>query len=417
MKNKILKIYIRNIFVGIFLVITSNIHAQVDLEFASGAGNPTTNGPVTNTNINFQKNTDNPTSSTFAAYTPTLTATYSLINQQYTFSSISTNTGVVFGHSAGNPVLIYNTQGTFGAPASTDFTASGATTGNGISTTANYAVSTTIFSAVLQAAGRATTGRYQMADLVINFNRAVNNPILHFSGLGGVNGTLGFSAEFDVVSSNVPVSISKLSGTTTLSISGTQINNNSAAPTASGAGVAHGSVLFTGTGITNITLRIFMRGNGAGTQWNSSTTSTNGGDSFLIGISALESDLAITKTVNNATPSIGSNVTFTLTATNNGPSNNTNVLVNDLLPSGYTFVSATPSVGSYNNSTGVWSIGTLNSGVPATLNIIATIKSSGNYTNTATISGNNGDSVTTNNISSISTTPPCNAGNVAPGIQ
>ena len=42
--------------------------------------------------------------------------------------------------------------------------------------------------------------------------------------------------------------------------------------------------------------------------------------------------------MDNATPTIGQNVTFTVTATNLGPGVATGVVVQDLLPTGYTFV-------------------------------------------------------------------------------
>ena len=115
------------------------------------------------------------------------------------------------------------------------------------------------------------------------------------------------------------------------------------------------------------------------------------------------SDLQIVKTVNNTTPFIGTTVTFTLTATSIGPSNNTNVIVNDVIPSGYTFVSATQSVGSFNN--GIWNIGNLNPSQSETLTITVTVNPSGNYVNTANISGNNTDPVITNNTSTAITFP------------
>ena len=58
-----------------------------------------------------------------------------------------------------------------------------------------------------------------------------------------------------------------------------------------------------------------------------------------------DTDLQITKTVDNATPNVGANVTFTVTATTAGPLPANAVAVAALLPSGLTLVSATPSQG------------------------------------------------------------------------
>lgn len=129
-------------------------------------------------------------------------------------------------------------------------------------------------------------------------------------------------------------------------------------------------------------------------------------------------DLSITKTISNSSPDFGSNVTFTITATNNGLSPATGVSVTDLLPSGYTFVSATPSTGSYVSSTGIWTIGAMANSAIATLTIVATVKSSGTYTNVATITGTENDPLLTNNTASAMPVPvnPCNA-NVVPNIN
>ena len=59
-----------------------------------------------------------------------------------------------------------------------------------------------------------------------------------------------------------------------------------------------------------------------------------------------QADLAVTKVASSAAPLVGTNVTFTLSVTNNGPAPALAVVVNDLLPAGYTFVSSAPSVGS-----------------------------------------------------------------------
>jgi large repetitive protein len=118
------------------------------------------------------------------------------------------------------------------------------------------------------------------------------------------------------------------------------------------------------------------------------------------------SDLAVVKTVNNSSPQVGENVTFTITVNNNGTSNATGVIVQDILPSGYIYVSNTSSGGtSYNNTTGIWNIGNLNTTQTKTLTIVATVKNTGNYTNIAIVSGNQSDNNPSNNISSATTTP------------
>ncbi|WP_199138929.1 DUF7507 domain-containing protein [Pedobacter sp. ASV12] len=125
-------------------------------------------------------------------------------------------------------------------------------------------------------------------------------------------------------------------------------------------------------------------------------------------------DLYVNKTISNPTPAVNSTVVFTIKATNSstasgtvtGTGNAIGVSVNDLLPSGYTYVSSNPAPGtSYNPTTGLWSIGAMNPGQQLTLTISAIVKSTGNYTNTATISGPQADPVLSNNTSSVTPTP------------
>jgi len=105
-------------------------------------------------------------------------------------------------------------------------------------------------------------------------------------------------------------------------------------------------------------------------------------------------DREVTKTVANG--SAANEVVFTVAAKNNGPNEDRNVVVTDALPSGYTFVSASPSTGTYDQSTGIWNIGNLAVNAAATLNITATIKTIGGVTNTASIKGDNIDLTLTN---------------------
>jgi uncharacterized repeat protein (TIGR01451 family) len=96
-------------------------------------------------------------------------------------------------------------------------------------------------------------------------------------------------------------------------------------------------------------------------------------------------DLRLTKSVNGSTPQIGGIVIYSLAVFNNGPSAATGVVVSDPLPAGLTFVSATPSQGSYNSTTGVWLVGALANGVSATLSIQVRVTASGPIVNTAQI--------------------------------
>ena len=121
---------------------------------------------------------------------------------------------------------------------------------------------------------------------------------------------------------------------------------------------------------------------------------------------ASKADIAIGKTVSNTAPPVGSNVTFTVTVTNNGPTNATGILVTDILASGYTLVSTVLGQGSYNAATGVWNVGNLNNGQSTTLTITAGVKTSGLYGNTATLTASSPtDPNSTNNTSTVNVVP------------
>jgi len=93
----------------------------------------------------------------------------------------------------------------------------------------------------------------------------------------------------------------------------------------------------------------------------------------------------------------GNEAVFEIKASNIGTTNDTNVIVTDLLPNGYQFVSSTASTGTYNNATGSWNIGNLPFGTSELLTVTATINPTGDFVNTATISGANLDTDMSNN--------------------
>jgi uncharacterized repeat protein (TIGR01451 family) len=118
-------------------------------------------------------------------------------------------------------------------------------------------------------------------------------------------------------------------------------------------------------------------------------------------------DLAVAKTVNNPTPNVGDTVTFTVTLTDLGPNPATGVQVTDLLPAGLTFVSATPSQGTYNSGTGVWNVGAVDTTGARTLVVNARLDARKILTNTATITlADQPDPNPANNTASATVTPP-----------
>ncbi len=161
----------------------------------------------------------------------------------------------------------------------------------------------------------------------------------------------------------------------------------------------------------NATLTVVATAATAGAVINTATATsdttdpntTNSTASVSVTITAVVqgADLSVVKTASNTAPTVGTNVTFTIQVTNLGPNAAVNARVTDLLPAGLTFQSATPSVGTYNQTTGLWTIGTLNNGANATLTVVATAATAGTVTNIATVTSDTADSVTTNNTSSV----------------
>jgi hypothetical protein len=112
-----------------------------------------------------------------------------------------------------------------------------------------------------------------------------------------------------------------------------------------------------------------------------------------------EADLALTKQVSPPQQLEGLDVTYTFTVHNNGPSSATNVTVTDPFP-GVTVVGPnTPSQGTFDPGTGVWSVGTLAPGASATLTVRARVDVLGPITSTARVSADQFDPNLSNNHS------------------
>src|SRR5205823_7292353 len=81
----------------------------------------------------------------------------------------------------------------------------------------------------------------------------------------------------------------------------------------------------------------------------------NGGNNSATQTTAVDTqaDLVVTKTDDPDPVIAGNNVTYTITVTDNGPSDAQNVQVTDSVPANTTFVSAAPSQGTASQSGGV----------------------------------------------------------------
>ena len=114
-------------------------------------------------------------------------------------------------------------------------------------------------------------------------------------------------------------------------------------------------------------------------------------------------DLEVIKTVDQATPTIGAIINFSLLVRNNGPDAATGVQVVDALPSGFTLIGTTASQGSY--TAPLWNVGNLAVGATATLQMQVRVNSGGSYRNTATVVADQFDPIVINNVDDVTPAP------------
>ena len=121
-------------------------------------------------------------------------------------------------------------------------------------------------------------------------------------------------------------------------------------------------------------------------------------------VSASSVDLTLSKTASPNPAQLGVNISYRLTATNNGPATATNVNVSDTLPASVSFVSASTSQGTCNGTGSVnCTLGNVAANSTAIITIVVTPSLAGSITNTATISANETDFDISNNSASVTT--------------
>jgi hypothetical protein len=285
--------------------VTHGANAQASLEFASGSGPAGNGSSITSQVATFQNNTNNPFGNIFTPFTtPTTTVTFSLSDQQFFVPSawIPSNVTLVFGGTDNTrfeslvPSALFPVMSSVGGASDNNFTSLGPpqTAGTGISVANNYGVELFNSAMGLFTAGTSTTGRYYCATLTITFSSPLTNPVLHVVGLGAIvggrAGTLGMSTEFDLQTPGV--TLSELSGSPELKVNSSQILNSAAHPTATtGSGAASGSILVTGSTISSLVFKVYLRGDGGLTTW--STTTEHTGDAFILGVSSLVATMVL----------------------------------------------------------------------------------------------------------------------------
>jgi uncharacterized repeat protein (TIGR01451 family) len=113
-------------------------------------------------------------------------------------------------------------------------------------------------------------------------------------------------------------------------------------------------------------------------------------------------DLGVVETASANAVTVGHDLTYTVTVTNNGLLNAVNVALADTIPAGASFVSASPACSGTNTVTCNW--GNLANGANVTVTIMVNATSTGTLTNTVSVAGATTDSFMTNNSSTVSVT-------------
>ena len=150
-------------------------------------------------------------------------------------------------------------------------------------------------------------------------------------------------------------------------------------------------------------------------QRSTKTGETNGtgtGPAAAVTVSP-SADVAVTKTASAPKLNDGEEVTFTVTAKDNGPDGASGVQVTDLLPAGLEYVSSAPSQGSYETAKGIWTVGALANGASATLKVTAKATKTGTLTNTATKTAENENDPTPGNNSASASVEVSPSGGIA----
>lgn len=150
-------------------------------------------------------------------------------------------------------------------------------------------------------------------------------------------------------------------------------------------------------GVVSCSFSVMVTSNIAGTYLNNFENFTNNNNidtsqtnaTLNVIVDNSDVDIEVVKTVTPAEVVIGEEVYFTITATNLGTTTATIIEIIDTLPQGYEFVSASTSFGTFDETSFLWNIPSLDANSSETLTLTATVVSSNNLTNVATLTSVN----------------------------
>jgi uncharacterized repeat protein (TIGR01451 family) len=121
-----------------------------------------------------------------------------------------------------------------------------------------------------------------------------------------------------------------------------------------------------------------------------------------VATSTTSADLGVSITLDNRTPTLGATINYTFQITNNGTGTPSNISNQIVLPAGFSITGVNASSGTYNQSTGIWTIGSIPVGQTYTLVISGKPITEGVYYATSLIINSNlQDNNTSNNSSTI----------------
>jgi uncharacterized repeat protein (TIGR01451 family) len=159
------------------------------------------------------------------------------------------------------------------------------------------------------------------------------------------------------------------------------------------------------------TITLIVTPTTAGTITNTATvsgfiTDTSPGNNSATALTTVSgsADLSVSQSDAPDPVLVGGNLTYTVTATNNGPAGASGVTISDPLPGGVTFISASPSQGSCSGTATVsCALGALANGASATVIIVVTPVSAGSLSNTVSVAAIEIDPAPANNSATVTT--------------